>query len=143
MRSSPIPCEIINEKNDKGKGGRVWKGWYFIPLKINDLLGFNFKLAIWGAGTLTAQLLEQTALGSSDCLRFIIDNDPKKSNLHMNNIIIKNSAYLSKQIDENEIDKIIIGSWSSQNEIYQQIIKLGIAESNIIRLFELNHDWYK
>lgn len=101
--------------------------------KIDDILSMHKNIAIWGAGTLTAQLLAQTALGSTN-VKLIYDNDPKKDAQSLNGVPIKKPTLTENLLDADGLDAIIIGSWSSQNEIYSALID-SIGTMGIYKLF--------
>ncbi|MBT5400118.1 hypothetical protein HOL24_06210 [bacterium] len=65
------------------------------------------------------------------------DNNPRKSGLKMGNVQIENpdmdSGYFIKKKD---IEVIIIGSWSSQEDIYQSLKFLEDGGITIIKLID-------
>ncbi len=103
---------------------------------IVEIIAETKAFGIWGAGTLSAQLIAQTKIGKSENFKYIYDSDSKKIGLNMNGLTIKDANSLITDYNNNKIDKIIIGSWSSQNDIYNKLIKLGIDSKRIIRLFK-------
>lgn len=102
--------------------------------RIADIVDKYNSIAIWGAGTLTAQLLAQTPLRTSN-IQVIYDNDPKKHGLTMSGIPIRKPNATKDFMDEDEVDTIIIGSWSSQDEIFEQLVSIGIPPEKLQRLF--------
>jgi len=92
------------------------------------------RIAIWGAGTLTAQLLAQTPLSKANIV-VIYDNDSKKDGLDMSGIPIRKPDISSNFVAADDVDTIVIGSWSSQNEIYDRIRSLEKYGVIIHRLF--------
>ena len=77
------------------------------------------RLAVWGAGIHTSQLLSLTTLAKAD-LAFIFDNDPKKHGKFINGIEVVPFMGSPEQI-KSHIDAIVISSKASENEIYDQI----------------------
>src|SRR3972149_297094 len=101
--------------------------------KINNILKQHKKIGIWCAGTLTAMLLAQTKLLEADIVA-IFDNDPKKDGQKMSNIpVIK--PKLVVETFKDKIEAIIIGSRSSQEEIYHSINFLDKSDIKIYKLF--------
>jgi SAM-dependent methyltransferase len=103
--------------------------------KINDIIKSHKNIAIWGAGTLTAQLFSHTNLSKAN-IKVIFDNDSKKDGLIMNNILIKKPILDINYFKNFDIDAIIIGSWSNQDEIYESLKFLEKEKIKIYRLFK-------
>jgi SAM-dependent methyltransferase len=103
--------------------------------RLSKVLTTQGRIAVWGAGTLTAQLLAQTPLGSSGQVAVIYDNDPKKNGQIMSGIPVRKPQLPTDFLRHDEIDILIIGSWSSQDEIYSDLINAGTDASKIVRLF--------
>lgn len=98
--------------------------------RIEDVLSKtrSGKLAIWGAGIHTSQLLSEAILRPS-AVRCIYDNDPKKVGKSLMGIDILNFPDDALEA-KSEIDAILISSEASESVIYQQIKHLelyGIA----------------
>ncbi len=94
----------------------------------------GYRIALWGAGSHTAKLY------SIDCLdgiaiQAIIDNNPKRAGNVMNGLPIifppKDILLLTK-----DFDAIVISSFGSQEEIYQQLKPLRERGMKIIRLYD-------
>lgn len=103
--------------------------------RIAEALARHGRIAIWGAGTLTAQLLAQTALGRAE-IAVIYDNDPKRDGQSMCNIPIRKPQPGPDLLKADGIDAIVIGSWSSQEEILQQLASHGIPAGQLVKLFK-------
>jgi SAM-dependent methyltransferase len=102
--------------------------------KIDKIISKHKKIGIWCAGTLTAQLLAQTNLLKGN-ITVIFDNDPKKNGQTMSDIPIYKPD-ITPAYFEGKIDAIVIGSWSSQNEIYDAISFLESAGITVYKLFD-------
>lgn len=102
--------------------------------KIEEVLSRYSMIAIWGAGTLTAQLLAQTPLKNGK-VKVIYDSDPKKDGQLMNGIPVKKPKLLVNTLEEDNVDVVIIGSWSSQDDIFLNLLNAGVDEDIIVRLF--------
>ena len=74
--------------------------------QIEKIKNRNIRIAIWGAGTITAQLFANTKISQCN-ISFIFDNNSK---FKMANIIIKTPKYKNGQLIVEDIDAIIIGS---------------------------------
>lgn len=103
--------------------------------KIDNIISSHKNIAIWAAGTLTSQLLSQTNLAKGD-IKAIFDNDSKKDGLKMENITIKKPTMNVEYFKEKNIEAIVIGSWSSQDEIYDSLKFLEDSGIKVFRLFE-------
>jgi 2-polyprenyl-3-methyl-5-hydroxy-6-metoxy-1,4-benzoquinol methylase len=91
------------------------------------------RLAIWGAGIHTSQLLSLTEL-SGEPVACVFDSDPKKHGKHINGIQIvgmKDPEGAAKIVDS-----IIISSRASEREIYGQIVYLEKYGIKIFRLYD-------
>ena len=102
--------------------------------RIEEIARKNVNVAIWGAGTLTANLLANTQLGNLS-INIIYDSDPKKNGGTMNAIPIKKPECISDDLLLDDIDLIVIGSWSSQLEIKTMLVDSGVDHKSIIQLF--------
>lgn len=105
-----------------------------IETKIEKIKNRNIRIAIWGAGTITAQLFANTKISQCN-VSFIFDIDSKKNLLKMAGIIIKTPKYENGKLIIKDIDAIIIGSWSSQTEIYENLFN-STSGIDIIKLFK-------
>lgn len=86
------------------------------------------KVIIFGAGVQGKKILKEVKEKYEVVL--IIDNDPQKNNIYIENILVKN---LSKDIlDETDFDAIIIGTLSGYKAIMRQLIKLGVPSTKIV-----------
>jgi 2-polyprenyl-3-methyl-5-hydroxy-6-metoxy-1,4-benzoquinol methylase len=88
------------------------------------------KLALWGAGIHTCQLLSQT------CLKFtpincIFDNDPKRAGNNINLIPVK----LWYEDAVNDLEAIVISSEASEDKIYDQLKHLEERGLKIYRIY--------
>jgi 2-polyprenyl-3-methyl-5-hydroxy-6-metoxy-1,4-benzoquinol methylase len=102
--------------------------------KIDGIVQRNKRLGIWGAGTMTAQLLSQTNLLTGNVV-VIFDNDPKKSGSTVCGVeVVKPPA--KAEFFKERVEGIVIGSWSSQKEIYADIRFLEKEGIEIYRLFD-------
>lgn len=106
--------------------------------RIAAALALPGGLAIWGAGTLSAQLLERTALaGRRDRLLGLLDVDPKKAGQTLQGLTVHGPDSPSGQALLAQAAAVLIGSWSSQEAIHQALLKRGLPESRIVRLFDV------
>jgi len=103
--------------------------------KVDNIISSHKNIAIWAAGTLTSQLMSQTNLSKGD-IKAIFDNDAKKDGLKIENITIHKPNMSAEYFKEKNIDTIIIGSWSSQDEIYEVLKFLEDSGIKVFRLFE-------
>jgi len=106
-----------------------------IVTKIDNIIASHKNIAIWAAGTLTSQLISQTNLLQGDIVA-IFDNDNKKDGLKMEGIIVHKANMSIEYFKEKNIEAIVIGSWSSQNDIYESLNFLEDDGIKIYRLFE-------
>jgi SAM-dependent methyltransferase len=106
-----------------------------IVSKIDNIISSHKNIAIWAAGTLTSQLMSQTNILKGDIVA-IFDNDSKKDGLDMQGIKIYKPSLNTKYFKGKNIENIIIGSWSSQDEIYESLKFLEDDGVTICRLFE-------
>ncbi|MBF0594172.1 MAG: methyltransferase domain-containing protein [Candidatus Omnitrophica bacterium] len=90
------------------------------------------RLALWGAGIHTSQLLSETALGQTP-LACIFDNDPKKRGSFLQGHPVESFTGNIEDVKK-RIDAILISSEASENDIYQQI---GHLEGHGIRIYRL------
>lgn len=113
---------IDNFRNDLGR-------------KIESIISSNQRIALWAAGTLTSLLFSQTNLEIGN-IKAIFDNDHKKHGQVMNGIPIFKPILSKDFFAKFEIDSIIIGSWSSQDEIYESIKFLEHEGIKLYKLFD-------
>lgn len=107
---------------------------------IRRLMEAGRRVAIWGGGTLTAQLLAKSALGSyREQLLGILDVDPKKHGLQMQNMPVWQPDSAQGQALLAGAEAVIIGSWSSQDAIHAALRQRGVTEERIVRLFSTPH----
>lgn len=107
---------------------------------IRQLMDAGRRVAIWGGGTLTAQLLAKSALGHyREQLLGILDVDPKKHGLQMQSMPVWQPDSAQGQALLAGAEAVIIGSWSSQDAIHAALRQRGVAESRIVRLFSTPH----
>ena len=93
-------------------------------------------LVLWGAGTLSAQLLANTALaGAGPAVAGLLDIDPKKHGLQLEGRPVWHPDSAEGQALLAQAGQLVIGSWSSQEAIYQGLVARGIAAQRIVRLF--------
>ncbi len=106
-----------------------------ISKKIKRILKENHpkKIAIWGAGIHTSQLLSITKL-TENKIKCIYDNDTKKHGKFILNIIVKDLEK-SPEKTKKEIETIIISSRAFENEIYKQISYLEEYGIKIYKLY--------
>lgn len=90
------------------------------------------RLAVWGAGIHTSQLMSDTHLARTS-LRCIYDNDVKKVGHCLNGVPIK-AFPADPQLAKQEIDAILISSQASEDEIHAQLLPL---EQHGIRIYRL------
>ena len=89
------------------------------------------RIALWGAGIHTSQLLSLTKLQSIK-IGYIFDNDPKKHGSKLCNVTVRGL----KEDIKTQVDCIIISSRAYENEIYEQIKFLEIFGIEILRIYE-------
>lgn len=99
--------------------------------KIDHIKSKHKNISIWGAGTLTSQIFSQTSLNNED-VEYIFDNDPKKGGNEMNGIKILHPSNVKI---EDITDAIIIGSYSNQDDIYNDIEHLIDKGVSLYKLF--------
>jgi 2-polyprenyl-3-methyl-5-hydroxy-6-metoxy-1,4-benzoquinol methylase len=102
--------------------------------KVDTIISSHKNIAIWAAGTLTSQLISQTNLMDGNIVA-IFDNDSKKNGLKMEGINIYKPTMSAEYFKEQNIKAIVIGSWSSQNEIYDGLKFLEDSGIKVYRLF--------
>lgn len=90
------------------------------------------RLALWGAGIHTSQLLSETLLKDAS-IACIYDNDPKKFGKRLFGIRIEGFPQTVAEAAK-DIDAILISSEGSENEIYHQ---LKAAEQQGIKVYRL------
>jgi 2-polyprenyl-3-methyl-5-hydroxy-6-metoxy-1,4-benzoquinol methylase len=109
--------------------------------KINSVLNLIDKtikkgrLALWGGGIHTSQLLSETNLREMDIF-CIYDNDPKKNGECILSIPIYTFPNDINMVLKN-VDAILISSQASENEIYNQISKFEQSGLKIFRLYQM------
>jgi len=92
------------------------------------------KLAIWGAGIHTSEILSATSL-ASEKIACIFDNDPKKQGELLNGVQV---VPLGNPEDlKDMLDGIVISSFAFENEIYNQIKYLQDYGINIYKLYDV------
>lgn len=108
--------------------------------EIRRLMDAGRRVAIWGGGTLTAQLLAKSALaGYREQLLGILDVDPKKHGLQMQHMPVWQPDSEQGQVLLANAEAVIIGSWSSQEAIHAALRQRGVDEGRIVRLFSTPH----
>lgn len=90
------------------------------------------RLALWGGGIHTSQLLSETCL-TKEHLFCIFDNDPKKAGHTISGIPIKSFPDDLKVLDE--IEAILISSEASEEQIYRQLKPLEVHGLRIYKLY--------
>jgi len=104
--------------------------------RLDALLAGDDAVLLWGAGTLSAQLLANTALARArGRIPAILDIDPKKQGQQLEGIPVHHPDSGAGQALLAGPARIVIGSWSSQEAIHQGLRQRGIAEPRIVRLF--------
>lgn len=131
-------------KNDYHQGTRVVETFkknsdvLIVKLQriIQDILKTYqpHRIALWGGGIHTSQLLSQTTLGKVD-IACIFDNDPKKHGKILLGIPIIKFVDDIPELKK-KIDAIIISSEASEDAIYFQISYLSKFGIKIYRLYE-------
>lgn len=92
------------------------------------------RLALWGAGLHTSQLMSVTRLSSNN-LAFIIDNDQKKHGQELNGVKVipfNDDPYLTKSL----IDAIIISTKAGELAVYNQISHMENYGIQVLRLYD-------
>ncbi|RDU22808.1 class I SAM-dependent methyltransferase [Anaerosacchariphilus polymeriproducens] len=97
----------------------------------NDKIKKGEKIAIYGAGKIGRCLVEQ--LQATNYCRVEVLIDKEADGIDQVHGI---SCILPQEIKNYNPDKILIGKFAHQSEIYETLIALGIEESKIIRLEE-------
>ena len=92
-------------------------------------------LVLWGAGTLSAQLLANTALGAADAVAGLLDIDPKKHGLQLEGRPVHHPDSAEGRALLARAGQVVIGSWSSQEAIHAGLLGRGINAGRIVRLF--------
>lgn len=97
------------------------------------------KIAIWGTGTHTEELLRILDLNNFDVVCYF-DNDSSKWGDNYSGRIIYNPSELKRL----KIDKVIISSFLSRKEIKKQLITIGneVKYIDIYDEFKLKHPFY-
>ncbi len=101
-----------------------------INAKVSKIMALTTsgKLALWGAGIHSGQLLSETCL-TKDHLFCIFDNDPEKTGNTLSGIPIKTFPDDPKKV-LSDIEAILISSEASEEQIYRQLKpleKYGLA----------------
>jgi len=91
------------------------------------------RIALWGGGIHTSQLLSETSLGNRR-IGCIFDNDSKKHGTKLQNIPIVNFDGDVEKL-KMSIDSIIISSEASENIIFEQIKHFQDFGVKIIKLY--------
>jgi FlaA1/EpsC-like NDP-sugar epimerase len=81
---------------------------------------------VWGAGSYTQRLLENSFLGQCNIIAFI-DNDSKKQGL-----LLKNTKIRSPKFLEGRSEPIIVCAALFSNEISRQIHEMGLRNRTIV-----------
>lgn len=89
------------------------------------------RIALWGAGIHTSQLLSLTKLQNIQ-IGYIFDNDAKKHGQSLCNVTVSGLEENTK----NQVDCIIISSRAFEKEIYEQIKFLEVFGIEILRIYE-------
>lgn len=142
MKKSDKNFKIVNDKDELLE---VVKSYRIESNKIVEsfnskiqsiLLNLTTKgrLALWGAGLHTSQLLADTILKPSD-IHCIYDNNPKKSGSTLMGVPVKS---FPESIEEakSSIDAILISSEASENAIYSQLSYLQAVDIQIYKLYD-------
>lgn len=108
-------CRVINDYKEE-VDGLVKR----INFRIENILNETSpgRLALWGAGIHTGQLLSETVLKNAK-INCIFDNDPKKAGNMLHGVEIR--SFLSAIDAKKDIDAILISSEASEDEIYKQL----------------------
>ncbi len=93
------------------------------------------KLALWGAGIHTSQILSETSLRPSE-LACIFDNDPKKAGKMIDGVAVEVLGADYRALKQ-RVAGILISSEASEEAIYEQI---KFLETHGIRIFRLYSD---
>jgi 2-polyprenyl-3-methyl-5-hydroxy-6-metoxy-1,4-benzoquinol methylase len=142
LKKSKVKIPLINERNEAIKIIEKYKLTTRdllnkLDIKIIKILSHIKKgrLAIWGAGIHTSQLLSESVL-NKESIYCIFDNDPKKAGLMISGIEIKTLPSNIEDVVKN-IDGILISSLSSEDAIYR---KIKFLENHNIAVFRLYFD---
>lgn len=92
------------------------------------------RLALWGAGIHTSQLLSETDLGAAS-VRCIFDNDPKKAGGRIKGIPIETFPDDPRKANE-RVDAILISSEAHETAIFEQLRYLEAWGIAVYRLYE-------
>lgn len=87
------------------------------------------NIVIFGAGGYTKDILEFPELKGVE-IKYIVDNNRDKQGTVFYNLPV----YPVEKIDK-QIKKIIISSFEFEEEIFKQLLKMGINEDRIIKLY--------
>jgi len=93
------------------------------------------KIAIWGAGIHTSQLLSTTTLSKMN-LVCIFDNDPQKHGEKLAGVKVIPFTDISHQ-EKQVVDAVIISSKASENEIYKQLSYLEKSGIRVYKLYDI------
>lgn len=105
--------------------------WERIDCLLQKQLQNTENCIIWGAGIHTSQLLIRTNIEEYSNIEYIVDNDSQKWGLFLGNYkIISPEKYFSQR----SLSPIIISSYSSEKEIYNDLINK--VQANVIRLYK-------
>ena len=91
------------------------------------------RLALWGAGIHTSQILCFTGLSKAG-LACLFDNDPRKQGLALEGIPVKGFNQPPMELKQ-EIDAILISSKYFENEIFEQIAYLQDYGIKVFKLY--------
>lgn len=104
--------------------------------RLAPALAAGGRLVIWGAGTLSAQLLANTVLaGARERIAGVLDIDPKKHGLRLDGLPVHHAGSDSGRALLDSADTVVIGSWSSQQAIHDDLLARGVAPRRILKLF--------
>jgi hypothetical protein len=107
-----------------------------LDARVDAALRGPQPLVLWGAGTLSAQLLANTGLaGAGPAVAGLLDIDPKKHGLQLEGRPVLHPDSAQGQALLAQAGQLLIGSWSSQEAIYQGLRGRGIGPERIVRLF--------
>ncbi|WP_417915046.1 class I SAM-dependent methyltransferase [Candidatus Electronema sp. JM] len=125
-----VVCKVIEEykKNKFQVSSKIISKINYI--KKNSL---KSKLAIWGAGIHTSQLLSIVNLTKEDVL-CIFDNDPKKHGGEISGINI--TEFSKPELLSKQIDSIIISSNAFEDEIFNQIKYIQEYGIKVYKLYD-------
>ena len=111
---------------------RQEKMWNKISEKIEKSINLKTRIFVWGGGIHTSQLFHWTKINHKISISNIIDSDPQKHGMTLDQIeiISPDKLSLSKK------DTIIISSEKSEKEILNYIKKYFEYDVNVITLYE-------